>query len=237
MASLKSLSVEQMVALVDHWLSPNRARPLLESEPLLAPLLTTLEKARDRLREAHDPGNDTAERLGALNVKTATLDQRFDRKVRGLHNVLTGLIELEDDAERSASYLDLRNVLLPDGLYTTRLSYSSQATAVAQVRHNLTDAHWALAREVAFGGFALDRELSDWLATGEELGEIETQRAELRRRASSLASGHAARDAKMFWVRTVRVLEQMTELAELSTDDVDRILGPLHERLRDDTRP
>ncbi len=137
---------------------------------------------------------------------------------RGVYNALTALSEVTNASEE---LLRLRDLLLPEGLTHTQLTYRGEAGHAALVSSRLDDALRARLKSVTLHDKTLLDLLEAWLATASKLGALEEQRARLSAPAATTAAQVSA--ARMAWVRVTNTLVANAELAGLDNDS-DRTL-------------
>lgn len=210
--ALKRLTTDEMIQLSGAWVPGGAAHAVIASQPELAALAARLEAARNDLIGLQPSPDDP--RLAALAREAAEVDLRHDAVVRGLHEILSSLAMLSSDEARTEALLRVRDALLPEGLETIQRTYRAQAGAVERLRARLeSDASLRATLETeSVGGKTLSAYVAEWIATGQRLGEIETERATISGpTAPSVGSREVA--ARNQWIRIVNVLIANAALA------------------------
>jgi hypothetical protein len=232
--SVRALNVESMIAISNDWLDPQRERPLLEKIRTAAGLLPALEEAHHALLEMQETPDPTRAAIDRVGRMQADADLRHDRKLRGIHQVLTALSELEDDAATAQAYVALRDLLFPSGLLMTKGTYAAEAGQVMLAHERLgqnPDATGKLKAIPMPGGKTLWAEVTAWLQAGQELAKLDAARNKLEAEANTMPGGRsraALQKARFRWMAVVNAL-----VANLALDDsVDphteaRLLGRL----------
>lgn len=232
--ALKNLTTETMVSISAAWTDKARERGVFEKSALLKALLPTLDAAHAQLiKAARAPEKSASElRLAELRVLAEEADRVHDRKARGIFYYLTGLAELAEDPKDTEHLVNMRDRLLPQGLVAIAQSYAHEAGHTATLRAQLTaQDHGELKRHRTLHNRTIDDELNDWLAAGEKLGRVETERGQLLRGPSAGSNNPGEHvKARYAWIRIANALTATLDILE----DVDaaaktRILGPLLE--------
>lgn len=131
--ALKRLTTTEMVQITGPWVErTSKARTALLGKPLLAALVLQIEAAHAALHAAQGTPDDP--KLETLKGEAATLDQKHDTIIRGVHMVLSGLALLASSDDASNKILTDSDFLLPDGLSGIQASYSAEAGAAMRGR-------------------------------------------------------------------------------------------------------
>lgn len=233
--ALKNLSTATMLALSSQWLDPKRGRKALEAHPRASAYVPDLEAVSHALlatESAPEAGGST--KLAQLTEEGVQLDQRHDRKARGLNLVLTGLAELSDDPDEARGYLELRDLLLPEGVAVTQRSYRDEAgnTQIVEARLEQLPAARALLHAIPLPhGRTLDAAAVHWFETGRDLGKLEARRdVLLHERDASKATQPRVNpiDARNRWGRVTRALLAALDLDDSPDEALARhVVGPL----------
>jgi hypothetical protein len=236
--ALRDLPTPTMIGLAAGWLDPKQARKEIEALPSAAGLLPKIEEANRRLLETQPTGNagKAPPELGALRAEQAELDGVHDKKTRGVYHALTAFADLAEDEEQAASYLALRDKLVPpeQGLRVIQVSYRQEAGEAALVEQRLTDADRALLKKLPMPGGKLIDAHEARVEAAQRLGALEDQRAKIEAKeadASTIKQGDALR-ARNGWIKAVRALVSAIDLDEPADTVRKRILGPLDEAER-----
>jgi hypothetical protein len=228
--ALKDLSSARMLSITGAWLDPKRDRPRLETMPRVAPLLPNIQQAHDGVRSTHRKDATLPDKLAEIQKKQVVTDKRHDRKVRGVHDALTGFADLADDPQEAQRYLSARNELHPKGIKFIVGSYADEAGEVELAQERLTaDTKTVLKAAPAPGG-NLMKHVQAWFAAGKELGDLEQEKAkvvaEMGEQQAGGAQGNQVR-ARNYWIKVVRALLQNVELEEIDAETRRHILAPL----------
>jgi len=230
--ALKRLTAQEMVQLSTPWVTASDpARAVLERVPLLAALIPQITAAHSALFAIQvEPGDPKAK---ILSDAAATLDATHDGLVRGIHGTLTVLAQVSSASEE---LLRLRDLLLPEGLTHTQLTYRGEAGHAALVASRLDDALRARLKSIVLHDKNLLELVETWLATATQLGALEEQRARLSAPAATTAAQVSA--ARMTWVRVANALVANSELVGLDNDSDRKLFAALRaaERTADTRR-
>lgn len=227
--ALTDLTVEAMLMISEAWLDPNGARPMLEAIPTAGAMLPRLERVHNALEGTRSGNAQGGQRLLELVEEATDTDRLHDRKVRGLHHLLTALSELTEDPLDVARYLDLREALLPHGLETADLSYHDEADSAICVEQRLSATQRDLLTRLPLPWGTVMHEVEAWRETGRRLVQIEHRWATLKRKATGGDETADLIHTRHAWVKVVETLRQILEMEEVSAHVLDAILGPLVE--------
>lgn len=183
--TLRNLNDGEMIEVSGAWIDARRGRHAFEAIPLLAALLPSVIEAHSGLVAAGAPKADDgreAERQ-KLYVEGTALDQRHDRKGRGVFNLLGALADLTDDPEEAARFAALQRAIFPDGtLSVLKASWRGEAGNALAVKERVLDDRdlSAALKAIPLPGRAtlLDR-TREFVDAGRKLGGIEDRRAVL----------------------------------------------------------
>lgn len=235
--ALRHLDSAVMLQLSATWLdSTSDAHKAILAVPELATLLPRLNKPHTSLAALLQPGQDA--RVTAIIKEQFELDIRHDSIIRGIVGLLSSSAELlSGDAKRIL--LELRDVLVPEGLSSTQKSYRAEATQASQLQDRITPAiktqldalHIGLAGQSQTASHFID----EWISLGKKLGLLEDEKARLQD-SPAATTGQAIVSARNLWIRTVNALIAQAELAEIE-DATDRLLfGPLRAAMKNAER-
>lgn len=236
--ALKNLSSETMLALSTSWLDPGRGRKALEDHPRATHYLADLAAAHSALLAASASPDASAlpPEMIALSAEETEVDTLHDRKVRGLHLVLTGLAELTDDRAEAARLLGARDTLFPDGISINQRSYLDEAGNVSAVARRLDsspETRALLLHTPLPHGKKLDDEVLAWLDTGERLGKLEARRVGLLHDRDASRSGSKRGDllrARNRWSRVTHAFLAAIDLDDHPGDALEKnFIRPLRE--------
>jgi hypothetical protein len=227
---LKNLSAEVMVTLSARLLDPERDRPVVESLPLVSPLIPAIQMVHDGLLARQHLIAAIERELAKVLADMATSDKLHDRKKRGAHGYLTALAELTDDPVRSAAYLDLRDRLMPLGLMELRRPYLEEVGDAQLLPSRLDNPSRALLASLTTPEGPLEGHVDQWIEAAREIGRLDERRARLEaeRSTGQDASPGEAYAMKLSWIRVMRSVINMLELDSQATPEIkDRLLAPL----------
>jgi hypothetical protein len=227
---LKNLSAEVMVTLSARLLDPERDRPVVESLPLVSPLIPAVQMVHDGLLARQHLIAAIERELAKVLADMATSDKLHDRKKRGVHGYLTALAELTDDPVRAAAYLDLRDRLMPLGLMEVRRSYLDQVGDAQLLPSRMNDASRTLITSITTPEGPLQSQVDQWIAAAAELGRLDERRAQLEaeRSTGQEASPGEAYAMKLAWIRVMRSVINMLETDRQATPEIkERLLAPI----------
>jgi hypothetical protein len=229
--ALKNLSSETMVTITARLLDPERDRPVVETLPLVSPLIPAMELVHNGLLSRQHLLAAIERELAKVLDGTSTFDKLHDRKKRGVYGCLTALAELTDDPARAAAYLDLRDRLMPLGLMEVRRPYLEQVGDAQRLPSRLDEASRALLAAIATPEGPMQSQVDEWVAAAMEIGRLDERRAQLEAQRSTGpdASPAQARAAKLAWIRVIRSVLDMLEIDPQATPEIkERLLAPLH---------
>jgi hypothetical protein len=228
--ALKNLSSEVMVTITGRLLAPERDRPVIETLPLVSPLIPAIELVHNGLLSRQHLIAAIERELARVLAGLATFDKLHDRKKRAVYNCLTALAEITDDAARAAAYLDLRDRLMPLGLMEVRRSYLDQVGDAQLLPSRLDDASRALLASITTPEGPLQSHVDQWVSAAIEIGRLDERRAQLEaeRSTGQDASPGEAYAMKLAWIRVMRSVLNMLEIDPQATPEIkERLLAPL----------
>ncbi len=100
-----------MVAISAPMVNPAEDRPLIESIPILAPLLPERTRSHENLVNKQMTVSGQASALKSLTEKALGLDAVHDILYRGLYNTLSGIADLQVDETKRSRVLQVRDTL------------------------------------------------------------------------------------------------------------------------------
>jgi hypothetical protein len=231
--ALKNLTENEMIELSSAWLDPERAGGALATYPLLAALRPAIKLAHDGLLTGDGaPADATRDKERTrLYEQGVALDQRHDRKGRGVFNLLTALSDLTDDPGQAEVLLALRHALFPDdNLAVLAASWKGEAGNARRVREKVLGDKAASAslKAIPTNGkhTALD-EVRAFVGAAEALGALEDQRAALGDAGTAGVDTRAARaKARNRWIAVGNSLVSLADdMLELDGDARRALLG------------
>lgn len=230
--ALLDLPTGAMMAIGGAWLDAERERPLIECLFLAGPLLGKINDAHSGLVQFQNAGKQELPEVRALITKTTELDADHDRLARGIHSIVSGLVELSSP-DAAESYGALRHALFPNGLAIVQQSYLVQAgdADLREGRLSADDRRLLETTQVSTkeGSKSLRTVVDEWNRTARALGEAESKKAQLKRESVNESSRGPARKA---WARIVsHFIATLDHEEGLSPKDRARILEPLESAL------
>lgn len=230
---LLDLPTAAMIAITGAWLDSERERPLIECLSLAGPLLGKIKEVHSGLVQFQNAGKVEHPEVRALIAKTTALDADHDRLARGLHSMVSALVEISNP-EAAEGYRSLLEQLFPTGLSINRQTYIVQAGEVDLREGRLTAESYRLLEATLVstpeGPRSLRKLVDDWHQTARTLGEAEARKAQLKREDSDEISRAAARKA---WARIIsHFLATLDHEGALSAQNRARLLEPLESSLK-----
>lgn len=229
--SIRDFTTTTMVAITGRLVDPERERSVLEKYPRLLPWLADIEEAHRGLYEVESNPTAPSAELVAMNEQATLLDSAHDRKVRGLHQAISGLADLSDNTDHAARFITLRDELFPSGRSIVNRSYIDQAGEASLVDARLSGPSRDLLRDTVIDGVTLLEYVEAWRTIAEELGNLEAKRIRRAKdeKAQTLVTISKARRA---WIDTMNaVLLVIDREKSLTDDDRRRLLEPLETAL------
>ncbi|MDC3953146.1 hypothetical protein [Polyangium jinanense] len=229
--ALKNLQTEEMLQVSATWVDPQSlARAAILGNPDLSAKLSRIDEIHSILAAAAQPSKNP--RLDEISAEQAKIDVRHDSIIRGIFGFLTATAELLG-GETGADLIQLRDLLIPDGLPSVQKTYRAQAGQAQQLEGRLTPAIKARTNVIFIGQgpaqTSLTEYLDEWIALGKQLGEREDERGRLLAEQSELASGMSLVKARNRWIRVVNAFVADGELAELAPATEALVFGPLRD--------
>lgn len=224
--ALKRLKTDEMIQLSGAWVSGGTSHATIAKVPELVGLVQRIEEVRNTLIALQAPPPDP--RLALLSKEAAEVDLRHDAVARGIHTTLSGHAMLAGESKEADRLLELRDILLPEGLEMILRSYRAQAGAVERLRARLEAEPALRARldAISVAGKALSAHVDEWISTGLRLGEIEAERGALAG-PSGPSAGSREVDARNQWIRTVNALLANALLAGIEGETDTQLFGAL----------
>ena len=233
--SKRELSSESMIHITETLLDPRPKGPrsILAGLPIVAVLIPTLEAAHADLlsRQVAGPPGDIAARITAIQTKQTALDARHDRKMRGSIRLLEALADLADTPDDARRYLELRDVLCPEGLKGIIKSYVDEAGAATLLHGRLDEGAKKQLGKIAIPGGKLLDAVNDWTASAEQLGALENDKTALLKQADAPQGRRPqdAIDARNRWIRVMAALETALAISGADEETVAKLLSPLQD--------
>lgn len=229
--AFKNLQTEEMLQVSSTWTDlQSAARAAIVSIPDLSAKLPRIDEIHLLLAAAAQPSKNP--RLDEISAEEVKIDLRHDSIIRGVFGYLTSTAELLG-GDAGADLIQLRDLLIPDGLPSQQKTYRAQAGQAQQLASRLTPAVKARTNAIFIGQGPAQKSLTEyveeWIALGKQLGEREDEKGRLLAEQSELASGSSLVKARNRWIRVVNALVADGELAELAPATEALVFGPLRD--------
>jgi hypothetical protein len=228
--NLKILPTNVMLAQSRRWLTEPELRDPLERHALGAAMLLEIRRAHDRLSLQSEHRRKLAIALARLTKLISDYDIVHDSKGRALHAGLTSLAEGADDPELARLYLDLRDLLFPEGLLIVTRSYVYEAGAIEALERRVTPEVLAQLESIQVGPQTLATWYRAWVAAGHELGRLAGQRESLLARTTRGGTGTADVDLRVArgqWIGSVQTFLSALDLMDLTAELRENLLSAL----------
>lgn len=237
--NLKILPVNVMLAQSRRWLTEPEVRDPIERHALGAAMLLEIRKAHDRLSLQSEHRRQLAIALARLTALISDYDVVHNSKGRSIYNGLTTLAEAADDPELARLYLDMRDLLFPEGLLIVTRSYAYKAGAIEALERRVTPELVAQLESIPMGTQIMGAWYRAWVAAGHELGRLVGQRESLLARTTRGGTGMVdvdLRAARGQWINAVQTFLSALALMELTPDVRENLLSALEAAILRATR-
>ena len=237
--NLKILPTNVMLAQSRRWLTEPELRDPLERHDLGAAMMREIRRAHDRLSLQSENRRKLAVALARLTKLISDCDVVHDSKGRALYTGLTSLAEGADDPELARLYLDLRDLLFPEGLLIVTRSYAYEAGAIEALERRVTPEIIAQLESIPMGKQTMADWYRAWVAAGHELGRLVGQRESLLARTTRGGTGTAdvdLRAARGQWIGSVQTFLSALALMELTPELRENLLSALAAAVLQATR-
>jgi hypothetical protein len=201
-------------------------------------MLLEIRKEHDRLSLQDENRRKLTIALARLTALIGDCDVRHDSKGRALYNGLTGLAAGVDDPALARHYLDIRDLLFPEGLAILGRSYAYEAGAIEALERRMSPEVIAQLESVPMGTETLADWYRAWVEAGHELGQLLAQRATLLAQTTRGGTGVVDLDLRVArggWIRAVQAFLTAIPIMELSREERELVLGHLEEAVRQAT--
>lgn len=228
--NLNILPINVMLAHSKQWLTDPAMRDPVAGHALGLAVLAEVKKAHDRLSMQAERRRLLEVMLADLTERIGAADLRHDRKARAIHAALQALVDGTDDPALRQLYLSSLQLLFPEGLAIVNRSYSYQAGAVEALERRMTPERLAELGNIPVGTETLADWYHAWIAAGNELGKLVTEREVVFKRTGRGGSGAVdvdLRAARLQWVNTIQTYLDALELMDLGQSDRETLLSPL----------
>lgn len=228
--ALRNLTTQLMVSFSKNWIDADKERPIIERYPIARALLPRLEEAHGNLLAFQRKSLDSQGEIAAIQREQARLDAEHDRKIRGVYNYLMALAELSDTEEEARNCLELRDLLLPDGLQAIIRSYAEESGEILLLQQRLSARAILDLRNIPVRGGNLYDHVDAWMKAGLMLGKLDEKRTDILKTLgeSETKQADVAR-ARNEWIRTVHALRANLDLDRASAEDMERLFRYLDQ--------
>ncbi|HEY1959072.1 MAG TPA: hypothetical protein VGH28_25840 [Polyangiaceae bacterium] len=230
--ALKNLTSAEMIMISTPWTTAkDPAHTLLGGIDEVKGLAARLKTAHQKLLLAQEPAkNPNAAKLAEISTREVAIDTRHDQVIRGIYGVLGSLAELAPDPAARAPYLAARDSLVPNGLSkATQTSYRDEA-GQSKLVDQRAEAHKDLLGKIKTPLGTLVDALDEWKDLGKKLGQAEDERVKLE--GMPVENTVKSVDARNAWIKAVNALLANLDLAEISDETRQTLLGPLEDALQ-----
>jgi len=228
--SLRNLTTQQMVSFSERWIDHAKERPIIERYPISRAVLPRVEEAHGNLLVYQRKNLESRAAIAAIQKEQAELDAIHDRKVRGIYHLLTALAELSSSTERAEHYLQLREVLLPEGLQAVNRSYEAQGGEVLLLQQRLTPQVVANLQAIPTPEGNLHDHVQAWVKAGLTMLELDRRRTDIAKTDDEMDTKQAdVARARNEWIRAATALRSCLELDRASPEDIERVFRYLDE--------
>jgi len=228
--ALRNFTTQQMVSFSRNWIDRAKERLIIERYPISRALLPRIEEAHGNLLTFQRKNLESQAAIAAIQKEQAQLDAEHDRKMRGVYHFLTSLAELSGDAERAEHYLELRDLLLPDGLLAVNRSYAAQGGEVLLLQKRLTPQAIESLRKIPTPEGSLHDHVQAWMKAGLALLELDRRRTDISKSDGETDTKQAeVARARAEWIRAASALRSCLELDRATPEDIEQVFRYLDE--------
>lgn len=227
--SLKQLLFLEMLAILEMWIDPRRARAVFERYALLAATLPMLDALHRRMTDTLSPEapDEGARRAQELTDEGVALDRLHDRKARAAWSLLEGAILAADDDVTAQRFTEARDRLFPDGVAVVQGTWMAEVGNASRLKLELEDTalRETLAELRLNDGETLLSVVKSWRRAGQRLGQVVQERSAI----ADVPATDSLREVRNTWMTLCTTLGQLRAVAELSPEDDRAVFGPLDE--------
>jgi hypothetical protein len=229
--AFKNIYSDEMIPLSLTWLDPgSKANAAILAVPELASFIGRITDAHKAVKDAEQPAESP--RVAAIMAEEARLDLRHDAIIRGSWGTLTSLAELIG-GDAGASFITLRDTIIPHGLQSQMKTYRAQAGQAAQLADRMTPELRAKTDAILIGQGpdqkTLTMYIDEWIAIGKQLLALEDEKGQLE---ADPSAGSEMVKARNLWIRVVNAMVANADLVDLDTEAEALIFGPLRDTER-----
>jgi len=248
--SMKSLTTEQMLAVseplvTDRSGKEEKKQPAPKDagdekqvrQPTPREILLSVDETRHvvpHLEKAHRvllglrPPDDRDYRK--LVEETDALDARFDTTASATYDAYSVLAALTDDPEEKAELLRLQILHFPRGKDVTRMRNLEEGGAMMAAEEKMDDPSRAFlgAQKLGRQGTLLSS-LESCFGLGKDLHQVELRKIAEEQRLQANTAKVTSAAARSGWIKALETLLGNLELANLTEETLDLLLGGLRE--------
>ncbi len=217
--ALRDLSVGQMIQVGKSWVVEEKNKNIIAGIPKLSPWVADLVKALANLQRQNAGRAATTSALGKVMVEQEREDGIYDRRLRGLFMLKSGLELLAPELNHQPGvFLALQKELFPGGQAMTMRSYADEAA-----EHELAPARISASSKpllaTSIAGTTLGGLVDTWVSSAKALDALEQKRNTLVSENEAHKSTANMRDARNAWIKAASMLE--TNLLALDETEID----------------
>lgn len=228
--SMSYLTSHAMVAVSHDLLTDAGKVGLLERDELTRGLVGRVRVVHDELSLMTKVDGELQERLAEISEEQRVCDQVHDRITRGIYRALESTADLCATAEEGRRFMEVRDVLFPEGISINTLSYREESGNVLKVAQRATVSIRAVLGLVVANGKTLEHYFDVWVENGAQLGRLVAERASLiGEDDDTRVSAGDLREVRNRWIRTMNVLSSTLDLIDMGEKDRRRLLSNLQD--------
>lgn len=228
--SMNDLTNRAMIAISHDMLTAPDKLSLLERDELSKSVVDRLRGIHAELSQLTTLEGALQARLQEISEELRQCDQIHDRLARGIFRALEATADLQPTAEQGQIFLEVRNLLFPDGLSINSLSYLEQSGNVLKVAKQATPSVRAILARIVCDGPTLVDAFDTWVQNGEQMGKLVAERSGLLgEEDATRVSASDLRNVRNRWIHIMHMLLNAVDLMDISEADRRRLLSNLRE--------
>lgn len=228
--NLNVLSSEAMLGVSAEWLQNEELRRELEEHLLGKGVCAEIAKAHGHMAHQSRLRGEIERRIATLSTVLTSNYAIHGRKARALHLGLQALVVASDDPERTDRIEQLQRLLFPEELRIVTRPYMHVAGAAVALEQRVSADELRALEALRLGQESLADIYRDWVAAGKAIGKALHERSRLRAsisRKGAQADKSNPRQARLRWIRAVRLMLDSLDLMPLSERGRELLLAPL----------
>lgn len=232
--SLSRLSTASMLYVLEYMLK-NEPHTLLQSNDLLAPMISRMEEVRELLLASRGeiPSALTPDEEREIRQALGALDQRHDQ----LHRTLFGLLSLAEKSASTSSYADnmvaLREELYPFGMNIVRMKWVEEAGEAARLSNQLSEP--SVQKQLGALRFSSEDTDTTALALAQDIAKVGEAMSEKLRQLTQLLEASRPNAEAQARRRFTKLMTRLTSLLEFEWEGapkkVETVLKALNQQL------